>query len=172
MPTGESRFNACVVAMSKPVKLSKTIRVLHDAVSIDRIEGDRLKAGEYPGILQGDYAVHTTPGCQFRVRLPVGMRRPHACQILVSPVDVTIIPRPDEFDALGILTRSLFVVSVENHGYWSAALTINRQSDTVTYSGSALSPSVAVQNATAEALQYKSEWLDTDPLASDEENVA
>lgn len=148
----------------KPLKLSRTIRVLHDAVTIDRIDGDRLKTGEYPGILQGDYAVHTEPGCQFRVRLPVGMRRPHACQILISPVDVTIVPRPDEFDALGLLTRSLFVAPVENHGYWSAALTINRQGDTVTYSGSALSPSVAVTNAVNEAIRRKSEWFDADPL--------
>ncbi len=148
----------------KPLKLARVIRVLHDAVTIEQIAGDRITAGEYDGILSGDYASHNCEGCHFRVRLPQAVRRPIACQILISPLDVTIIPRPDDVDALGLLTRSLHVAPVENHGYWSAALTLNRQGDTVTYSGSALSPSVAVSNAIIEAIRHKAEWFDADPI--------
>ena len=150
--------------MGKPLKLARTIRVLHDAVTIEQIAGDRITAGEYDGILSGDYASHNCEGCHFRVRLPQAVRRPIACQILISPLDVTIVPRPDDVDAIGLLTRSYYVSPVEGQGTWSAALTLNRQGDTVTYSGSAFSPSVAVTNAVNEAIRRKSEWFDADPL--------
>lgn len=153
--------------MSRPIAIARVVRLGHDAVEIERMTGDRVRAGEYDGIMGSSHATHDGPECSFRVRLPVGMRRPVACQILVSPVDVTLIPRPTEMDALGFLTRSLYVVSVNNHSYWSAALTVNRRNDTVTYAGSALSPGVAVANAIEEAIRHKAEWFDADPLHCD-----
>ena len=148
----------------KPIKLARVIRVGHDAVTIEQIAGDRVRAGEYDGVMSGDYASHDCDGCHFLVKLPQAARRPIACQILISPLDVTIIPRPDDVDAIGLLTRSLYVSPVEGQGTWSAALTLNRHGDTVTYSGSALSPSVAVTNAIIEAIRHKAEWFDADPL--------
>jgi hypothetical protein len=160
----------------KPLKLSGAIRVPHSHVKILAMNGDRITAGDYRGVVCGNVAEHNCDGCHFQVELSVddpkrsslppvaGFRRPLACQIIVSPLDVTIVPRPTEMDAIGLLTRSLKVAPVENHGTWSAALTLERAGDLVTYAGLALTPAVAVTNAIHEALDHKAEWFDADPL--------
>ena len=91
----------------KPIKLARVIRVGHEAVEFERIDSARLRAGEYDGIMSGDFANYAAVGCSFRIKLPQAVRRPIACQILISPLDVTIVPRPTEMDGLGILTRIL-----------------------------------------------------------------
>lgn len=149
----------------KPRKLSSVFRVPHTHVKILAMNEDRIQAGDYHGVASGVVAEHNCDGCHFQVMLPgPGIRRPLPCQIIVSPLDVTVVLRPSEMDAIGLLTRSFQVVPVENHDYWSAALTLERQGNLVTYAGSAKSPAVAVTNAVNEALDHKAEWLDVDPL--------